>query len=286
MENLGIQLYSLGFDNHDPMPESFQKLAAMGYKEVEFAGSNYGGMSVEEMKQALEAAGLKAVSSHVSMDNMEKDIPYVAAIGGKMIICPMFDFANKEEALELAKLLNKYGKLAKEHGLMIGYHNHTQEFNKDDGKYLMDYLIENTDPEYVGFELDCGWCSNAGQDPVEYLNKYAGRFMAIHIKENNAVSGPRKATSMYEEKKPFRFEIGPDGKPIFPPEMLKFMEENQKLNSATGRGIVDWKAVKAAAEAQSKGEMHFFVEREANYAPDKNRLTCLSEDAAWLIKNL
>ena len=286
MENLGIQLYSLGFDNTDPMQESFQKLAAMGYKEVEFAGSNYGGMSVDEMKKALAEAGLTAVSSHVSMDNMEKDIPYVAAIGAKMIICPMFDFANKEEALELAKLLNKYGKVAKEHGIMIGYHNHTQEFNKDGEKYLLDYVIENTYPEYVGFELDCGWCSNAGLDPVEYINQYAGRFMAIHVKENNAVSGPKNAVSMYSEKKPFKFEIGPDGKPILPPEILKFMEESHKLNCATGQGIVDWKAVKAAAEAQSKGQMHFFVEREANYAPDKDRLTCLSEDAAWLVKNL
>ncbi len=286
MEKFGIQLYSLGFDSKEPMPEAFQKLSAMGYQEVEFAGSNYGGMSVQEMKSALEAAGLRAVSSHVSMENMEKDIPYVAAIGGKMIICPMFDFANKEEALELAGMLNKYGRIAKEHGLIIGYHNHTQEFNKDDGKYLLDYVIENTDPEYVGFELDCGWCSNAGQDPVEYLNKYPGRFVAIHIKENNAVSGPKPATSMYAEKKPFRFEFGPDGKPIFPPEILKFMEENQKLNCATGEGIVDWKAIKAAAEAQSKGEMHFFVEREANYAPDKDRLTCLKEDAEWLKNKL
>ncbi len=285
MEKLGIQLYSLGFDNQEPMPVSFQKLAAMGYKEVEFAGSNYGGMSVEEMKTALEEAGLTAVSSHVSMENMEKDIPYAAAIGCKMIVCPMFDFASKEEALELARLLDKYGKLAKEHGIKIGYHNHTQEFNMDEGKYLLDYVIENTDPEYVGFELDCGWCSNAGQDPVEYINKHAGRIMAIHVKENNAVSGPKKAVSMYEEKKPFHFEIGPDGKPIFPPEILKFFEENQKLNCATGQGIVDWKAVKAAAEAQSN-EMHFFVEREANYDPEKDRLTCLSEDAAWLLQNL
>lgn len=286
MEKLGIQLYSLGFDNKDPMPEAFQKLAALGYKEVEFAGSNYGGMSVEEMKKALAAAGLTAVSAHVSMENMEKDIPYVAAIGGKMVICPMFNFANKEEALELARLLDKYGKLAKEYGIKIGYHNHTQEFNKEEEKYLLDYVIENTDPEYVGFELDCGWCSNAGQDPVEYINRHAGRFMAIHVKENNAVSGPQKAVSMYEEKKPFRFEIGPDGSPIFPPEFLKFMEENMKLNCATGQGIVNWKAVKEAAEAQCQGEMYFFVEREANYAPDKDRLTCLGEDAAWLRKNI
>ncbi len=287
MEKLNVQMYSLGWGNTDPMPESFKKLAAMGYTGVEFAGSNYGGMSVEEMKQALAEAGLEAVSSHVSMDKMEEDIPYVAAIGGKMIVCPMHAFANKEEAIELAEMLNKYGKIAKEHGLRIGYHNHTQEFYEEDGKPLLDYVIENTDPDLVSFELDCGWCSCAGVNPVEYINKHAGRFMGIHVKENNKALGPEKPQSMHAEQggRP-KFELDENGKPIFPPEFLKKMEERNKLNCPTGQGIVDWKAVKAAADAQWDGEVQYIVEREASYNVPDDRLACLAEDAAWLLKNL
>lgn len=285
MEKLNVQMYSLGWDNKDPMPESFKKLAAMGYSGVEFAGSNYGGMSVEEMKAALAEAGLEAVSSHVAMDKMEADIPYVAAIGGKMIVCPMHAFATKEEALEMAELLNKYGKIAKEHGLRIGYHNHTQEFYEADGKPLLDYVIENTDPDTVSFELDCGWCSCAGVNPVDYINKHAGRFMAIHVKENNKALGPEKPQSMHEAQEHPRFELDADGKPIFPPEFLAKMEEHNKLNVPTGQGIVDWKAVKAAADAQWDGEVQYIVEREASYG-EKDRLDCLAEDAAWLLKNL
>lgn len=287
MEKLNIQLYSLGMGNTDPMPESFKKLAAMGYTGVEFAGSNYGGMSVEEMKAALAEAGLEAISSHVRMDQMETDIPYVAAIGAKMIVCPMHSFATKEEAIEMAELLNKYGKMAKEYGLRIGYHNHTQEFWEVDGKPLLDYVIENTDPELVSFQLDCGWCSNAGMNPVEYINKHAGRIMSIHVKENNKVSGPSEPQSMHAPAagRP-KFELDENGKPIFPPEFLEKMRERNKLNCATGEGIVDWKAVKAAADAQWDGEVQYIVEREASYKEPEDRLGCLAEDAAWLLKNL
>lgn len=287
MEKLNVQMYSLGWENKDPMPESFKKLAAMGYTGVEFAGSNYGDMSVEEMKKALADAGLTAVSSHVSMDKMEEDIPYVAAIGAKMIVCPMHSFATKEEALEMAELLNKYGKIAKEHGLRIGYHNHTQEFYEDGGKPLLDYVIENTDPETVSFELDCGWCSCAGVNPVDYINKYAGRFMAVHIKENNKVLGPEKPHSMHEEGDGHpKFELDEDGNPILPPEFQKMLEEMGKLNCPTGEGIVDWKAVKAAADAQWDGEVQYIVEREASYNVPQDRLACLAEDARWLLANL
>ena len=59
----------------------------------------------------------------------------------------------------------------------------------DEGKYLLDWVIENTDPETVAFEIDCGWASAAGVVPQEYIQKHAGRIAAIHIKENNAVIG-------------------------------------------------------------------------------------------------
>ena len=154
----------------------------------------------------------------------------------------------------------------------------------DEGKYLMDWVIENTDPETVAFEIDCGWASAAGIDPVEYIQKHAGRIAAIHIKENGGIIGADKPESRHAPAEHPKFELDENGKPIFPPEVLKMFEERDKLNVAQGTGIVDWKAVKAAADAQ-RDDVLYVVEREANYG-GKDRITCLKEDIAWLKENL
>ena len=215
---------------------------------------------------------------------MEEDLPYLAKLGVTFVACPMAAFNTTEEAKETADELNKFGKLAKEYGITIGYHNHTQEFNKDGDKYLFDWVIENTDPETVAFEIDCGWASAAGIDPVEYIKQHAGRIAAIHIKENGAVIGPDKASSRKNPPEWPKFELDEDGKPIFPPEFIKMMQERDKLNVPTGSGIVDWKAVKAAADAQRDGVI-YVVEREASY-DGKSRIDCLKEDVAWLKANV
>ena len=76
--------------------------------------------------------------------------------------------------------------------MKVGYHNHTQEFNVSEGETFLETLLKNTDPENVIFELDCGWAAAAKgkENVVNVLTEYAGRFKAIHIKENNKVIGP------------------------------------------------------------------------------------------------
>ena len=255
----------------------------MGYAGVEFA-RGYEELPVEQVKKALDDAGVKAVSAHVALDFMEQDLPYLAKLGVKFVACPMAPFNTAEEAKELAEDLNKFGQMAKQYGITIGYHNHTGEFYQDQGKYLMDYLIENTDPETVAFEIDCGWASAAGINPVEYINQHAGRIAGIHIKENGGVIGADKPQSRHEAPNHPKFELDEDGKPIIPPEFKKMMEEREKLNVPQGSGIVDWKAVKAAADAQREGVI-YVVEREASYG-GKDRIDCLKEDIAWLKENL
>ena len=116
----------------------------MGYSGVEFA-RGYEELPVEDVQKALEEAGVKAVSAHVAFEFMEQDLPYLAKLGVKFVACPMTAFNTAEEAKEVAEELNKFGQLAKQYGITIGYHNHTGEFYVDEGKYLMDWVIENTD---------------------------------------------------------------------------------------------------------------------------------------------
>ena len=281
MENINLQLYSFGFDCPLSLLEKIKAAGEMGYSGVEFA-RGYEEIPVEDVQKALDEAGVKAVSDHVAFNFMEQDLPYLAKLGVKYVACPMAAFNTIEEAKETAEDLNKFGQIAKQYGITIGYHNHTGEFYQVDGKYLMDVLMENTDPETVAFEIDCGWASAAGIDPVAYIQQHAGRIAAIHIKENGAVIGADKPASRYDP--PMKFELDADGKPIVPPEFIKMMQEREKLNVPQGTGIVDWKAVKAAADAQRDGVL-YVVEREASYG-GKDRITCLKEDIAWLKENL
>lgn len=281
MENVNLQLYSFGFDCPLSLLEKIKAAGEMGYSGVEFA-RGYEEIPVEEVQKALDEAGVKAVSAHVAFNFMEQDLPYLAKLGVKYVACPMAAFNTIEEAKETAEDLNKFGQIAKQYGITIGYHNHTGEFYQVEGKYLMDVLMENTDPETVAFEIDCGWASAAGIDPVAYIQQHAGRIAAIHIKENGAAIGADKPASRYDP--PMKFELDADGKPIVPPEFIKMMQEREKLNVPQGTGIVDWKAVKAAADAQRDGVL-YVVEREASYG-GKDRITCLKEDIAWLKENL
>lgn len=283
MNNINLQIYSFGFENGLSFLDKLRKAAELGFSGVELV-RDYQGIPAEDVVKVLEESGIQAVSAHVGLDAIEEDLPYLAKLGVKYVACPMTAFCNQEEAKEVADELNRLGKLAKEYGITIGYHNHTGEFNVDNGKYLMDWLMEYTDPETVAFEIDCGWASAAGINPVEYIQQHAGRIAAIHIKENGAVIGPDKVESRHQPSQRPKFELDENGKPIFPPEFLKMREERDKLNVPQGTGIVDWKAVKAAADAQ-RDDVLYVVEREASY-DGKDRITCLQEDIDWLKANL
>lgn len=283
MENINVQVYSLISEPISPI-EKLQTIAKLGFAGAEFT-ADFTEVPLEEMKKVLAETGLNVPSAHVGLDKIEEVIPYFAELGTKLIICPMTDFCNKAEALEVAEELNRLGQIAKPYGIKIGYHNHTDEFYMDEGKYLYDWLIDACDPEVTAFQVDCGWCSAAGVNPVEFINSHAGRIGAIHIKENGGVIGSKQPRSRHKEYPPFKFELDENGKPIFPPEFLKMKEEHDKLNVPQGQGIVDWKAVKAAADAQCDNVI-YVVEREASYNDPQDRVACLAEDIAWLKANL
>ncbi len=282
MANINVQVYSLVSEQLSPI-EKLQTIAKLGYDGAEFT-ADFTAVPLEEMKKVIAETGLKVPSAHIGLDKIEEVIPYFAELGTKLIICPMTDFATKEEAEEVAAELNRLGQIAKPYGIKIGYHNHTDEFYVDQGKYLYDWLIEASDPEVTLFQLDCGWCSAAGVNPVEFINSHAGRIGAIHIKENNGVIGAKQPHSRHIPRPPFKPQLDENGKPIMPPEFLKMKQERDKLNVPQGTGIVDWKAVKAAVEAQHE-DIIFTVEREASYNDPQDRVACLAEDIAWLREN-
>lgn len=109
MKDIAMQMYSFGFDKPMTLAEQFKEAARMGYTGVELI-RNYMDVPAETLKQQADEAGIAIVSAHVGMDYIINDLPYLAKLGMKMIICPGTPFATKEEALIVAAELNCIGK--------------------------------------------------------------------------------------------------------------------------------------------------------------------------------
>lgn len=286
---VNIGTYSFGMQSDMSLAEKLKKAKEIGYDGIEFLANDFKAHSVDEIKKMLDDNGLMCVSTHAQMGEVADLIPKIAELGGKFVIVASHAFANKEEALDLAKLLNENGEIAKKYGIKVGYHNHSSEFFVDEGKPILEYVIENTDPETVGFQIDCGWATAAGADCPEFIKKYSGRIISVHVKENNTETGTGQPRSA-KEPRPARppMEIGPDGKPIMSEEMKKMiasMRERTKIQCPMGdpSSRVDWKAIRAATEAQGIG-CEWTVERENDYLD--NIVKCLEEDCTWLKANL
>jgi sugar phosphate isomerase/epimerase len=182
---VGIQLYTLKDIIYNDFIGTLEKVAAIGYEGVEFAG--YGDITAEDMKATLDRLSLKPCGSHVSYELLTQDlesvIKYNKAIENPYVICPYCKFADKEDVLNKAKKFNEIGKKLKESGIQFGYHNHAHEFEKIDGEYVLDILYKETDPELVKVEIDLYWLYYAGVSTVDYIKKYTGRVNLLHLKD-------------------------------------------------------------------------------------------------------
>ena len=121
------------------------------------------------------------------MNRWRKLFEIQKACGGKYFVVPSYQIDYTVEGMNrMCAYFNRVGKLAKEYGLTLGYHNHSHEFQKlkDSDRLMWEYFVENTDPRYVCFELDVYWCTKGGQDPVAYLRKYPKRIKLLHIKDD------------------------------------------------------------------------------------------------------
>ena len=198
----GLALYTVRDDMGVDARATLQAVADAGYKYIETAGyadGKFYNMSPKEFKDFVKKIGLKPVSAHqgsVTLDNADAMIADVKAAGFAYFVVPvppmgLFKFDQETQTLgmtggaaNLADILTTLGKKCKAAGLKLLYHNHDFEFKKDrDGIVTIDYLLENTDPKYVNFQMDLYWVTKAGADPIAYFEKYPGRFKIWHVKD-------------------------------------------------------------------------------------------------------
>jgi sugar phosphate isomerase/epimerase len=186
--SIALQLYTIRDATVRDFPGMVREVAKIGYNGVEFAG--YGGLAEKELAALLASTNLRAAGTHVKWDTLEDDptheIHYCVQIGCRNITIPFLgkEWFAADRLPALALRLNAIGRVAQEQGLTLSYHNHSHEFAKgDDGRYLLDALLDSTDPVLVKLELDTYWASFAGVDPIAYLHKRAGRVPLIHVKD-------------------------------------------------------------------------------------------------------
>jgi sugar phosphate isomerase/epimerase len=195
---IALQLYSIKDETEKDFTEALKQVAKIGYTGVEFAG--YGGLSSLELKALLSELGLQACGSHVSLEELEKNIDsvidYNLEIGNPYIICPWAAGSSKEDYEKLAEKLNSIAKKCKAKGISFGYHNHGHEFERFQGEHALDIIYNETDRDLVKAEIDTYWVQHAGIDPVEYIKKHSGRCDLIHIKDMEIVDGEKRSTEV------------------------------------------------------------------------------------------
>ena len=248
IEHIGVQLYTV----RDAMKEDFEgtlaKVASIGYKEVEFAG--YFGRTPQQVRASLEKNGLTAPSTHVQYDELDDKFPAVIedskTIGLNYIVCPWIpeDLRKSPDIWKQAsEKFNRCGEQTKKAGMQFAYHNHWFEFLPVNGQLPYDELLKLCDKDLVKMEMDLGWITVGGQDPLKYFALYPGRFPLVHMKDWTKV-------------------------PPVPAPGSSFNMDNAPEMTDVGSGSINWKRI--FAKSDQAGIKHYFVERDMPPAPFEN----------------
>jgi len=254
----GVTLTWLANDAMADLQGTLGKLAKIGYTQVEvFDGLS---QNAKELRDLITASGLQCESmlfwrqfestrSDLSTDfardaELSRQIEFAHTLGVRYMVYAYVPFARGQDRSSTiaatkrltlddykreAEIFNKIGAQTKKAGLWFGYHNHNFEFRDFDGTLGYDELLRSSDPALVKMEMDVGWVVAAGQDPTRYFKQHSGRFCCLHVKD----------VKVRDPNLEFRLE---------PVEV--------------GKGVVNWRAVLAAA--QKAGVRRGYVEYEAS----------------------
>jgi len=184
----GVAPYTFRKSFPNGVTATLDTIKMMGITEIEGGG---GRMPPEEFKKLCMERGISIPGTGASYDQLVNNTDSVVyrakAMGAKYVMCAWiphttgsFNFENAKKAVED---FNRVGKTLKENGLTFCYHAHGYEFWPYENGTLLDYIINNTNPEFVSFEMDVFWIQFGGGDPVALLKKYGDRWKLIHLKD-------------------------------------------------------------------------------------------------------
>jgi sugar phosphate isomerase/epimerase len=224
----GVQQIMLGkvTKDHDSSLAALKRIKAAGYDYIElndfmvqkaslivklltkFGGMDIGRSDRQDWPSLLSESGLKVSSLQSNLGAVENDPQAVMAMARNfgtdiVVITGMyrFDYSDSDQVKELSKRLNAAGQKMSENGMRLLYHNHNVELQKvGEGVTAYDYLIENTDPLYVNFELDTYWMTDGGADLYAIIDKLGDRLRIWHINDRgHNAKGPYMTPILKEQ---------------------------------------------------------------------------------------
>lgn len=183
---IGVQLYSVGSTARNDLPGTLAGIKKIGYDGVEFAG--YYDLAAKDFRQLLDDNGLLALGSHLQLnlfadDKIEATIEYSQILGLKFLAVPSMRTNTIDAWKEAADTFTAIAEKLKPHGMEIGFHNHTGEFEPIDGVVPLELFFSETSKD-VFMQLDIGHCVKVA-DPLVWLNKFPGRARSVHVKDWN-----------------------------------------------------------------------------------------------------
>jgi sugar phosphate isomerase/epimerase len=251
---LGIASYTFRNQWKNGVTETLDIIQKMGFKE--FEGNAPQGVDPVHFKKMLAERGISIPSTGTGFEQLESDPQGVAdrakALGASYVMCAWIPHASgkfsKADADRAIKVFNSGGKVLKENGITFKYHVHGYEFQPYGSGTLFDYLVENTDPNFVSLQMDVMWTHFGGGDPAGLLKKYGKRWVSLHLKDFRK-GAPKDMTGL----------TGPEN------------------DVPLGAGELDFVAI--LKEANTIGIKHLFIEDES-----EKELETLPKSIAYLKK--
>jgi len=188
LDRIGVQLYTVRTLMEENFQGTLEAVAEIGFHEVEFF--DYFGRQPREVRDILDRFGLEAPAAHFPWQAFKEDpdavIEAAQAVGHRYVLLawlPPEGRSSIAQYRDLAVLCNEVGKACKSADLQFAYHNHDFEFQTIDSQVPFDVLLNETDPDFVEFEIDLFWIVKGGRDPLDYFQAYPGRFTLCHAKD-------------------------------------------------------------------------------------------------------
>jgi len=272
---VGLILYSVRDEMAKDPLQTVETVGKLGYRYLEACNHNAikdsgigFGVDAEDVKAKLDQYGSRVISSHIfpfEMADLAKVIAYQKVLGNENIVIPMGRFTTYDEMMRLTEDFNRWGKACRAEGKTLLYHNHEQEYRNFKGKNILDYIVENTDPDNLSLELDTFWTMRAGCDPVEKLRHFGHRVKLIHQKDFAwDAMVPINLVGLTDDDREMKpgDEYGIDGKSFYAqnpdqrPAATRIRDAEMKNTAFTeiGTGIMPIQAIIDAANSYTAAE--------------------------------
>jgi inosose dehydratase len=232
--------------------QAIDDIAAVGFPGIQFRANAVTEFKPAELKDLLAQHKLTFVAlsiGDVSLDEPEAEqiakhvanAQFVKDSGGLylQVLDQLKSYprsATPDECKRLGSLLTQLGKRTADLGIPLGYHNHLNTLSQSPANLAL--ILENTDPKYVGLELDTAHLVAGGGDPAKAIEKYHDRLLFVHLKDVHDIPADTP-----KAKYPFEFV-------------------------ELGRGRVDLPSVFAALD---RVKFHGWAVVELDRVPDKSR---------------